>query len=81
MDECVALLGIVVEESDSVEQLNQLLHEFSQYILGRMGIPCQDRGLNLISVAVAAPADTVSTLSGRLGQIPGVTSKVIYAKK
>lgn len=81
MENCIALLGIMVENPDSVNQLNQLLHDYSPYILGRMGIPCHDRGLNLISIALEAPGNVVSALSGKLGQLPDITVKVIYAKK
>ncbi len=81
MEDCIALLGIVVEDMNSAPKLNQLLHEYSSYILGRMGIPCHDRGINLISVAIAAPSDIISALSGKLGQLPDVTTKVVYTKK
>ncbi|MCD7927499.1 MAG: iron-only hydrogenase system regulator [Oscillospiraceae bacterium] len=81
MEHSIALMAIVVENPESVPRLNQLLHDYSAYILGRMGIPCQERGLNLISVALNAPGDVISALSGKLGQLPDVTAKVIYAKK
>ena len=81
MEHSIALMAIVVENPESVARLNQLLHDYSAYILGRMGIPCQERGLNLISVALNAPGDVISALSGKLGQLPDVTAKVIYAKK
>ncbi len=81
MEHNIALMAIVVENPESVARLNQLLHDYSAYILGRMGIPCQERGLNLISVALNAPGDVISALSGKLGQLPDVTAKVIYAKK
>ncbi|MCD8005030.1 MAG: iron-only hydrogenase system regulator [Oscillospiraceae bacterium] len=80
MENSIALMAIVVENPDSVARLNQLLHDYSAYILGRMGIPCQERGLNLISVALSAPGDVISALSGKLGQLPDVTAKVIYAR-
>lgn len=76
----VALLGIVVENMDSVERLNALLHEYSPYIVGRMGIPYHKRGISIISVALDAPADVVSSLSGKVGQLPGVSAKAVYSK-
>jgi putative iron-only hydrogenase system regulator len=76
----VALLGIVVENADSVEQLNQVLHQYGSYIIGRMGIPYHKRQVNLISVMLDAPADVISTLSGKIGMLPGVTAKAVYSK-
>jgi putative iron-only hydrogenase system regulator len=76
----VALLGIVVENADSVEQLNQILHQYGSYIIGRMGIPYHKRQVNLISVTLDAPADVISTLSGKIGMLPGVTAKAVYSK-
>lgn len=79
-DTRVALLGIVVENTESVEALNLALHEFREYIVGRMGIPYHKRGINIISVAVDAPADVISTLGGRLGMLDGVSIKTVYSK-
>lgn len=80
MENRVAMLAIVVEDSKSVEELNHLLHQFSPYIIGRMGVPYKARNISLISVAVDAPADVISTLSGKLGMLKGVTSKAVYSK-
>lgn len=80
MENRIALLGIVVEDPDSVEPLNQLLHEYRNYIVGRMGIPYRERGISLISIVLDAPGDAISSLSGKAGQLPGVTSKALYAK-
>jgi putative iron-only hydrogenase system regulator len=80
MEERVALIGIVVEKYDSAERLNQILHEYGKYIIGRMGIPYKEKSMNIISVAVDAPMDIISTLSGKLGMLDGVTTKTIYAK-
>lgn len=80
MEKRVAMLSIVVEDSEKTEELNQLLHEYSQYIIGRMGIPYRDRSISLISIAMDGPADAISALSGKLGQIPGVSSKAVYTK-
>ena len=80
METRVAILGIVVENTDSVAQLNDLLHEYSSYIIGRMGVPYKERGVSLISVMVDGPADKISALSGKIGQLSGVTSKAVYSK-
>ena len=76
----VAVMGIVVENTDSVERLNTLLHEYGSYIIGRMGIPYEKRGISLISVAVDAPQDVISAMSGKIGNIEGVTAKAVYSK-
>jgi putative iron-only hydrogenase system regulator len=76
----VALIGIVVEDESSVEKLNSILHQYKEYIIGRMGIPYQKRDFNLISIAIDAPADVISTLAGKIGMLKGVTSKSVYAK-
>ena len=80
MEQRVALIGILVENKDSVEKINSLLHQWEQYIIGRMGIPHRQRGVSIISIAMDAPQDAISTLSGKLGSLPGVSSKVIYPK-
>jgi len=80
MEERVALIGIVVEKYESAERLNQILHEYGKYIIGRMGIPYKEKSMNIISVAVDAPIDIISTLSGKLGMLDGVSTKTIYAK-
>ncbi len=80
MDSRVALIGIVVENFDSVESLNSLLHEYSDYIIGRMGIPYKKRNVSVISVAIDAENDIISALSGKIGRLPGISSKTVYAK-
>ena len=70
MQSRIAIIGIIVEETQCVNQLNQVLHEYGQYIVGRMGIPYQKRGVHIISVAVDAPQDQINALSGKLGKIP-----------
>jgi len=77
----VALIGIVVENLESVEKLNAILHQYGEYIIGRMGIPYRERRMSIISVAVDAPEDVISAMAGRLGMLPGVSAKIIYAKK
>ena len=76
----IALIGIVVENSDSVEQLNSLLSQYGNYIIGRMGIPYREKRLSLISIAMDAPNNVISALSGKIGMLPGISSKTIYAK-
>ena len=79
MEERIALVGIIVENPDSVERLNAILHEYSGHIIGRMGIPYRQKGISIISIAVDAPQDVISALSGRVGKLPGVSSKTAYA--
>lgn len=75
----VAVMSIIVENSESVEMLNGLLHESGQYIIGRMGIPYRKRGINIISIALDAPQDAISALSGKIGNLPGVSVKTAYS--
>ena len=79
METRVATVGIIVEDMDSVEPLNALLHDYGRYIIGRMGIPYRQKNVNIISVAVDAPQDVISALSGKLGRIPGVSAKTAYS--
>jgi len=79
MDTRVALLAIIVKNPDSVSALNDLLHQYGQYIIGRMGVPYQRRNVNIISVAIDAPADVISALSGKIGRLSGITAKTVYA--
>ncbi|SBV97276.1 putative iron-only hydrogenase system regulator [uncultured Eubacteriales bacterium] len=79
METRVAILGIIVENPDSVERLNGILHEYAQYIIGRMGIPYPARSVSIISVAVDAPQDVISALSGKVGKLPGITVKTAYS--
>lgn len=79
MDTRVAVISIIVSEAEAVEELNKLLHSYSQYIIGRTGIPYREKQVNIICVAVDAPQNAISALSGRLGRLNGVTSKVAYS--
>lgn len=79
METRVALIGIIVENPDSVEQLNQLLHSYGRYIIGRMGIPYHKRNVSIISIAVDAPQDQINTLSGKIGKLDGITAKTTYS--
>ncbi len=76
----VAIISIAVENPDSVRDLNRILHENGEYIIGRMGIPYPKRGVSLISVVMDAPADAISAMTGKIGMLSGVTSKALYAK-
>ncbi|MCB6994231.1 iron-only hydrogenase system regulator [bacterium 210820-DFI.6.37] len=80
METKTALIGIVVENTDSVDKLNSILHDYKGFILGRMGLPHPSKELSIISIAMEAPADTISALSGKLGALPGISTKTIYAK-
>ena len=75
----VAVMGIIVENTDSVEQLNHLLHEYGQYIIGRMGIPYRARSINIVSIAIDAPQDVISALSGKIGSLDGISVKTAYS--
>ena len=77
----VATIAMIVENAESAERINDLLHNYSQYIIGRMGIPYRERGLNIINVVLDAPSDVISALSGKLGRLSGVTSKAVYSKQ
>lgn len=78
MDTRVALIGIVISDISSVREVNELLHSNGEYIIGRMGIPYKTKKINIISVAIDAPNDIISTLAGKLGQLEGVSTKVLY---
>jgi putative iron-only hydrogenase system regulator len=79
MESRVAVVGIIVEEPESVEKLNAVLHDFGEYIIGRMGVPYRTRGINVISVAVDAPGNVISSLAGKVGNLPGVSAKTAYS--
>lgn len=76
----VAILAIVVENPAQVEPLNQILHQYRQHIIGRMGIPYEKKDISLISIALDAPADVISSISGKIGMLDGVTAKAVYSK-
>jgi len=84
MDTRVAIIGIIVENRDknrdSIEKLNNILHDYGNYIIGRMGLPYKEKGISIISVAVDAPQDIISALSGKIGRLPGVSTKTLYSK-
>lgn len=80
MDNKVSVISIIVKDEESAGRVNELLHEFRQYIVGRMGIPYRDRGVSIISVVLDAPGNITSTLSGKLGMLQGVSAKTLTAK-
>lgn len=79
MQNRIALVAVIVKDPGSVAALNGLLHQYGSHIIGRMGVPCPQRGVNVISVAMDAPGDVISALSGKIGRLPGVTAKTVYA--
>ena len=80
METRVSIIGIIVEKTDSVDKLNELLHEYGDYIIGRMGLPYQKKNVNIISIALDAPMDVINTLSGKIGMIDGISSKLVCSK-
>ncbi len=79
MDKRIALIAIIVKSTKSADAINSVLHEYGEYIIGRMGLPYREKGVNIISVAVDAPQSTISALSGQIGKIAEVSVKTIYA--
>ncbi len=79
METRVAVIGIIVEKIESAQKLNNILHEYSHYIVGRMGIPYKEKNVNIISIAVDAPQDIISAMSGKIGRIEGVSAKTAYS--
>lgn len=79
METRVAIIGIIVENMDSVAELNNILHDYSNYIIGRMGIPYRQKKLNVISIAIDAPQDAISALAGKIGKLPGISAKTVFS--
>ena len=79
METRVAVMSIIIENTESVEQVNALLHEYGEYIIGRMGIPYRARKISIISIALDAPQDRISALSGKIGRMVGVSVKTSYS--
>ena len=80
METRVATLGIIVDQSADTEALNAILHDFREYIIGRMGIPYRQKGMNIICLVVDAPQDEINSLTGKVGSLEGVNAKVCYAQ-
>ena len=81
METRVAVMGIIVENLNSVEALNALLHQYGKFIIGRMGLPYREKNISIISVVVDAALNDINNISGRLGRLSGVTVKTAYAKQ
>lgn len=79
METRVAVIGIIVENKDSVTPLNELLSEYRRYIIGRMGVPYNEKNISIISIAIDAPMDTINSLSGKIGRLDGVSAKAAYS--
>ncbi|MBR3234036.1 MAG: iron-only hydrogenase system regulator [Atopobiaceae bacterium] len=79
MDTRVAVIGIIVENADSIDQLNDILHVYRSHIIGRMGIPYRAKDISVISIAIDAPQDIISALAGKVGNLPGVSAKTAYS--
>lgn len=79
MDSRIAVIAIIVEDTGAAENVNNILHEYGKYIIGRMGIPYRSRQVNLISVAIDAPQDIISALSGKIGRLKGVSAKTVHS--
>ena len=73
----VAVIAIIVERGASVEGINALLHEYSEFIVGRMGVPYRDKGINIISIAIDAPEDTIDELAGKINKLEGISSNTV----
>lgn len=80
-DTRIAVVGIIVERMESVGAVNEILHQYNSYIIGRMGLPYREKQVNIISVVLDAPADIISAVSGKLGRLPGVSSKALYSRQ
>lgn len=80
METRVAVISIIIEEPASVQAMNDILHQYSEYIIGRMGIPYRSKGINIVSIAMDAPQDKINALSGKIGRLPGVSSKAAYSR-
>lgn len=76
----IAVIGIIIDDRNQAEAVNALLSQYGQYVIGRMGLPYEKKQVNIISIVVDAPMDTISALSGKLGRLPGVSSKALYSK-
>ena len=79
METRVAVMSIIVEDPSAVEKLNSYLHEYGEYIIGRMGIPYRKRKISIISIALDAPQNTISSLAGRIGALAGISVKTAYS--
>lgn len=81
METRIAVIAIIVEDREKSEELNRILHDYGEYIVGRMGIPYRSKGVSVINVILDAPQEKISALSGKLGMLKGVSSKTVYSKR
>ena len=81
MENRVAIMSIIVENTSSAENINSILHEYGEFVIGRMGIPYRKRNISIISIALEAPQDAISALSGKIGRLDGVSVKIAYSSK
>ena len=79
METRVAVISIIIENPESVQAMNEILHQYGEYNIGRMGIPYRAKGINIISIAIDAPQDVISAMSGKIGKLKGVSSKAAYS--
>jgi putative iron-only hydrogenase system regulator len=79
-EERIAVVGIIVEQTEAAAAVNEILHQYSSYIIGRMGLPYREKNVSIISVVIDAPADIISAMSGKLGRLQGVSSKALYSR-
>ena len=80
METRVAIIGIIVENPDSVEELNSILHSYGNYIISRMGFPYRQKNINIISIAIDAPVDIINALTGKIGKLDGISTKTAFSK-
>lgn len=81
MDTRIALIGIIVENPENIDKMNRILSDFSEYIVGRMGVPYKPKDISVISIVIDAPNNIISSLSGKLGMLGGISTKTVYSKK
>ena len=79
METRVALIGIIVENKDSIEQLNKILHEYGNFIISRMGLPYREKNINIISIAIDAPTDIINAMTGKIGRLDGISTKTAFS--
>ena len=77
----IAVIGIIIEDTDGISKVNDILHDYSDFIIGRMGIPYRKENINIISVVLNAPSDKINSLTGKLGMLEGISAKALYANK
>ncbi|MDO4170069.1 MAG: iron-only hydrogenase system regulator [Lachnospiraceae bacterium] len=80
METRIAIIGIIIDDIDSTAEVNEVLHDYGMYVIGRMGIPYREKDLNIISIAVDAPTDIINQMAGKLGKLHGVSAKTMYSK-